>query len=177
MSDYLVQLKNMTPKLSHRLTAAVAAECAERVRGVWGAYQDPCPELYKALDSIWYYAVTGDIHPKTTEYYDFITNILQPFRSEPDLEYHILIAIVSALEYTLKPSSKAIVITLTSAVDTATAVDRENQEQAKEEEVGFQLAVLKRSLTWENKPITKNIFDDLWVNDEPNWLSRAQDLE
>ena len=79
MADHLEQLKNTIPKLSNRLTAAVVAECAERVRGTWGAYQERCDELYDALDAIWHYAITDEIHPKMTEHYDFVTELLQSF--------------------------------------------------------------------------------------------------
>ncbi|MCP4323103.1 MAG: hypothetical protein GY787_14920 [Alteromonadales bacterium] len=174
MSDkYLEALHQTVPKLAHRLAVALSAECAMRAYIAWEYYEEPSNDLYNALELAWKFASSGDIEDAHQQSYDKLTVLIQPYREDPGTKYHILLSIVSVLELILTPAmlESCVVESLTAVIDTANCIDRDNQKEAEEEEIEFQLLLLKEANTLENSPITRDMFKRLGDID-PRWVSR-----
>ena len=172
-NKYLDNLYQSIPQLTHHLAVALSAECAMRAYIAWEYYDEPSSDLYNALELAWEFACTGEMKPELQQSYERLIDLIQPYKEEPDSEYHILLSIISVIELTISPikQKKCVIESLTAVIDTANCIDREHQDEA-EEEVEFQLSLFKIAKVWGGNPITRNMFEMLG-NNEPQWVSRV----
>lgn len=172
-NTYLDTLHQIAPKLSHKLAVALSTECAMRAYIAWEYIEEPSDDLYHALELAWLFACTGTLKSEYQQTYDKLLDLIQEYRENPDSEYHILLSIISVFELILTPTmqEKCVIESLTAVIDTANCVDRDNQKEAEDEEIKFQLLLLEKANSYQGNIITRDIFNRLGDN-ESGWVNR-----